>query len=348
MTRRHLLLALPALAAWPLAPSAFAQASRRQLRVRAFNHMTLRVSDVRRSLEFYQRMFGMPIQARQGTTVCLRIGAGPQFLALSEAGAAEPQIDHFCLTVEAFETKRVLDVLAEHGVTNEAATTAAGEALAPMRSRIRMRGPEAGGAQEGSAELYFGDPDGIRVQLQDPRYCGGAGSLGDVCGAPERSPTPGALAVRDLNHFTIAVSNPDRTNQFYQGLFGFGVQAMQAATPALGVGAGEQFLMFTGGAAGRGGAPPRPPRIDHACLNMENFNPSDVLKKLESVGIKPRGDSPGPPGPLVHYISMRMPNRGGAPGGTPELYFTDPDGLAIQLQDVRYCGGGGTLGEICV
>jgi hypothetical protein len=44
---------------------------------------------------------------------------------------------------------------------------------------------------------------------------------------------------------------------------------------------------------------------------------------------------------------MRMPNRGGAPEGTPELYFSDPDGLSIQLQDVSYCGGGGYLGEVC-
>jgi hypothetical protein len=29
--------------------------------------------------------------------------------------------------------------------------------------------------------LYFTDPDGIRVQLQDVKYCGGSGFLGDVC-----------------------------------------------------------------------------------------------------------------------------------------------------------------------
>jgi hypothetical protein len=42
-----------------------------------------------------------------------------------------------------------------------------------------------------------------------------------------------------------------------------------------------------------------------------------------------------------------MENRGGAKDGTPELYFTDPDGLLIQLQDTKYCGGAGSLGEIC-
>ena len=44
---------------------------------------------------------------------------------------------------------------------------------------------------------------------------------------------------------------------------------------------------------------------------------------------------------------MRMPDRDGAASGTPELYFTDPDGILIQLQDVSYCGGGGYLGDEC-
>ena len=78
---------------------------------------------------------------------------------------------------------------------------------------------------------------------------------------------------------------------------------------------------------------------------MDGFDPEKILKSLEEYGIKPRGNTPGPAGPLKSYVTMRMENRGGAPGGTPELYFTDPDGILIQLQDVKYCGGGGYLGE---
>ena len=81
---------------------------------------------------------------------------------------------------------------------------------------------------------------------------------------------------------------------------------------------------------------------------MAGFSPDEVIKALESYGIKPRGSVQGAPPPLVHYISMRMENRGGAKEGTPELYFTDPDGLLIQLQDVKYCGGAGILGDVCV
>ena len=44
---------------------------------------------------------------------------------------------------------------------------------------------------------------------------------------------------------------------------------------------------------------------------------------------------------------MRSEELGGAEGGTPELFFTDPDGIVIQLQDASYCGGAGRLGNVC-
>jgi hypothetical protein len=78
---------------------------------------------------------------------------------------------------------------------------------------------------------------------------------------------------------------------------------------------------------------------------MDDFDVDGVLAVLERHGISSREDSGA--GPMRHWISMRMPNRGGAPGGTPELYFSDPDGLSIQLQDNTYCGGGGYLGGEC-
>ena len=83
-------------------------------------------------------------------------------------------------------------------------------------------------------------------------------------------------------------------------------------------------------------------------MNMENFNPNAILKTLAEFGITERGTGGGAAGPLKSYITLRMPERGGAPGGTPELYFTDPDGLLPQLQDVSYCGGAGFLGNECI
>ena len=228
-----------------------------------------------------------------------------------------------------------------------------------MKVRVVTRG--------NTREMFVGDPAGIVFQLHDVSYCGGSGPLGNMC-QPEPSPKKGLLAVKDMSHFTVAAPSA----QFYPDVFGMPVQAMQATTPAYGVGPGVHFLMFTGGgggagraarqpgrrrrraarrrggapaAGGRGGGAPAVANIDHACMSLDNFVPETVTKALTDYGLKPGARSDGA---LVTYISLRMENRGGAPvTGTPELYFTDPDGLAIQLQDTKYCGGGGYLGDVC-
>ena len=304
--------------------------------VQAINHMTLSVSDPARSLEWYQGLFGMPIAARQAETVVLRVGGGPQFMALGGGASDNPRITHLCLAVDNFDDERIVRILGENGVA------ASGES-GPMQSRVRMRGEAFGGAPAGTPELYFGDPDGIVIQLQDSSYCGGAGLLGEGCLAtPEPAPSEGLLAVGEFNHFTLFVTDQQRSIQFYQGLFGMPVDTYQGALPVLRVGSGNQFLALAGAGGG-----PTGPIIHHASLTVDDFDPDRILAVLEGYGVTPRGDAQGPVGPLTSYVTMRMEDRGGAPGGTPELYFTDPDGILIQLQDARYCGGNGYLGEEC-
>jgi catechol 2,3-dioxygenase-like lactoylglutathione lyase family enzyme len=303
--------------------------------VQSLSHMTLTVSDRKRSLEFYQGLFGLPIQHHQDVSVGLRIGPGPQYISLSQGGPnAKPAIAHFCMTVKGFSVDGVTKALVDHGITK-------GDA-GPLRTWVRTRGPNAGGGSQGTPELYVGDPDGISVQLQDVTYCGGAGPLGNMCKPPEPAPTKGLLAIQDLSHFTLGVSDRERSIKFYQDLFGMPIQARQGVTTLLAVGSKRQFLAI----GGVNGTQPRG-NIGHGCFTMEGFNPDKVLKILSDYGVKPRGTAAGPPGPLVSYVSMRMENRGGAKEGTPELYFTDPDGILMQIQDVSYCGGSGYFGEVC-
>jgi catechol 2,3-dioxygenase-like lactoylglutathione lyase family enzyme len=328
ITRRHILRSLPAIVT---ASGVMAQPNKPIIRVRALNHMTLFVSDPKRSMEFYQGLFGMPVQARQGTpgSGLLRIGSGPQYIALAAAGAnRKPGIDHFCMTTEGFDAGQTLKILAAHGVTQS-------ETPGPLKAWTRMRGD--------TLEFHLGDPDGIVVQLQDLSYCGGTGALGNVCFAtPEPPPSKGLIAVRDLSHFTLSVSDANRSRAFYREVFGMRIQAYQGpASPVLGVGPGPQFLALGGGGA-------TTPGIAHACMTMEGFNSDKVLKTLADFGVKPRGAARGPAGPLVSYVNTRMEERGGAKGGTQELYFTDPDGIVMQLQDVSYCGGAGSLGQVCL
>jgi catechol 2,3-dioxygenase-like lactoylglutathione lyase family enzyme len=343
VSRRAMLGALPALAiasrhaiGGPQAPGS--------IPVERLHSFGLSVGDVNRSVEFYQGLFGMPIQARQGAAVWLQMGAGPQFISLRPLEPGEnPSITHMCYTTPGFDADGIMSSLLDHGFERIDSPTVDTPGIEnAMSAWIRTR--------RGTPELYFADANGLIVQLQDPRYCGGGGPLGDMC-TPTNAPSPGLIAIKDLSHFTVFGSTGG--NDFYQSLFGLGIQAYQGPTaPVLGVGDGIQFMMFAGGGGGgrgRGGgaATPTPANIHHACMNMDNFEVEAVQAALEEHGIQPREEGSNATPPLIHYISLRMPNRGGAEGGTPELYFTDPDGLLMQLQDTSYCGGGGYLGNAC-
>lgn len=372
--RRTFLMTLPAFAALRVSAQ---QPGASAFRTNGLSQFVLTVSDLKRSLEFYQGLFGMPIQARQGSTVLMRVGDGPRFVALRQAAAGEkPSISSLGFGIENFSIDGAMKILSAHGFSAAPANAAK---PGPRQVLVRTRGPNEGGSRDGSTrDMYAADPSGVVFQLHDTAYCGGSGPLGKTCGKAEPSPKPGLIAVKDLSHFTIAASDPN-TVQSYLDLFGFKPIAYQAATPGWQVGNGVHFLMFIGGGGptrpgfaagppgggppgggggpppGGGGGPPaggpppggpgRAAGIDHACLSMTGFDPAKVTQILESYGLKKQEGQAR--NPLVTYISLRMPNRGGAEGGTPELYFTDPDGLAIQLQDTTYCGGGGFLGELC-
>src|SRR5438105_15098215 len=120
LTRRQLLVSLPALgtlAVWPFKAVLAGQESA-PVPVRSLNHFGIAVRDPQRAIDFYQGLFGIPVQARMGTTTILRVGAGPQFLSIRPLeGNAVPSITHYCLGVEGFNVGRIIAALAAHGVT---------------------------------------------------------------------------------------------------------------------------------------------------------------------------------------------------------------------------------------
>jgi catechol 2,3-dioxygenase-like lactoylglutathione lyase family enzyme len=152
LSRRDLVLTLAALAAAP--PPVEAQNS--ALRPRTLNHVSLIVSDLDRSVAFYQRIFGLGVKSKQ--TGGVNLAVGDQFLGIYQAGAnASAQINHFCFGIEGFDPDRTVAALGASGVKGE--------------SRVR----------DGVAQVYCTDPDNLRVQLQDVSFCGGVGALGNEC-----------------------------------------------------------------------------------------------------------------------------------------------------------------------
>ena len=322
------------MAALMAAPRAFAQAA--GIKLSKLHCFEISVADIDASIGFYQDLFGMPVQARSAERTCLRIGDGPQFMGIRKTRDGEmPTITHLGYSVEDFQIERVLGALQAVGFERiEAPPPTAAGIDHTMKTWVSKRGD--------TEELFFADARGLVVQLSDPGYCGGSGIAGDICPAPAPVPS-GLMRLHDLNHFTAFVNDGAQANRYYQDTFGLSVQAYQGPqSPVTGIGDGHQFVMYAGPA--RDGMVPA--NIHHGCFNMHDFDVDTILATLTDYGLVARGEAPT--GPLMHYVSLRMPERGGAEGGTPELYFTDPDGILLQLQDVSYCGGGGYLGNECL
>lgn len=143
-----LLVAAPATQAAVAPPPAFGP-------IKQLNHVSIFVPNVQKSVEFYQGLFDMPVLTRQDPGVNLNAGSGFLGIYPTQQSATTGSINHLCLALENFDADAVLKVLLDRGV----------------KARIRLRGD--------TKELYLTDPDGISVQLQDVKYRGGVGPLGD-------------------------------------------------------------------------------------------------------------------------------------------------------------------------
>jgi len=131
LSRRQLIQGLAALAAATEA----ARGAGSTFKGIALNHIAIRVTNVQRSRDFYQKHFGMPVLHEEKADCFL--GLGKNFLTLFEN--QKPGLDHFCIAIEDFKAEAVMDQLNLQG-------------LKPRRP-------------SGTDRIYFPDPDEIEVQL---------------------------------------------------------------------------------------------------------------------------------------------------------------------------------------
>ena len=106
----------------------------------SINHVSIQVSDIKRSAEFYMRAFGLPKRVATNPS-SIRLGVGPSHLTLRQEKPSG-NVDHFCLGIDDFERESVIRDLKARGVTAE---------------------PDENGPQG----FHVKDPDGFRVQLGD-------------------------------------------------------------------------------------------------------------------------------------------------------------------------------------
>lgn len=149
LTRRELVAALAALmAAGKDAASAQTAAV---ARARTLNHVSLAVTDVERSAEWYGALLDLDVVSRPGNGG-INLGLRGGFLGLYEL-PSPGSVNHFCLGVDDYDPDRIAERLGQRGI----------EASVDRNPNNRT----AGGDQ-----LYFTDPDGTVVQLSANGYMG--------------------------------------------------------------------------------------------------------------------------------------------------------------------------------
>ncbi len=148
VTRRELLASVTALIADTASVSAQSDAAANG---RTLNHVSLAVSDVQRSAAFYSTLLDLKVVSRPSNGG-INLGLGTSFLGLYKL-ANPGTINHFCMGVDRYDAERIAARLDAEGI----------------RATID-RNPA--NRTSGGDQLYFTDPDGVRVQLSANGYQG--------------------------------------------------------------------------------------------------------------------------------------------------------------------------------
>jgi glyoxylase I family protein len=133
------------------------------IRIRAIDHIVLRVVDLDEMLRFYCEGLGCTVERRQDAIGLVQLRAGRSLIdvvpvggKLGMAGGAAPgkearNMDHFCVRVEPFDEGGIRKHLEAHGIK-------AGQ----IESRY--------GAEGEGPSLYLTDPEGNVVELKGPPF----------------------------------------------------------------------------------------------------------------------------------------------------------------------------------
>jgi glyoxylase I family protein len=125
--------------------------------VTGLDHVVLRVTDMNRSIEFYGKVLGCPIERRLESIGLVQLRAGTSMIDLVPCGEGErPEMskdgrnmDHYAIRVARMDVPAITAHLEAHGV-----------AVGPVQRRY--------GAEGYGSSLYITDPDGNTVELKGP------------------------------------------------------------------------------------------------------------------------------------------------------------------------------------
>ena len=116
LTRRDLVQGLTTLAA--ASGAASAQAQDAAIKGAKIDHVSIQVTDLPRSIAFYQKMFGLTILSEDKPNEIVRLGAGKVLVSLHHKSPTG-LVDHFAIGVEKFDKDLVTRELKARGASPE-------------------------------------------------------------------------------------------------------------------------------------------------------------------------------------------------------------------------------------
>jgi catechol 2,3-dioxygenase-like lactoylglutathione lyase family enzyme len=118
LTRRQLIQGLAMLTAASGAP-ALAQSQEGGLKGAKIDHVSIQVTDLPRSIAFYQTMFGFTILSEDKPNEIVRLGAGGKVLVSLHHKNPTGIVDHFAIGVEKFNREAATQELKRRGANPE-------------------------------------------------------------------------------------------------------------------------------------------------------------------------------------------------------------------------------------
>lgn len=132
---------------------------------------------------------------------------------------------------------------------------------------------------------------------------------------------PNPIAIRQLDHVVLRVTDFDRAIAFYRDVIGCAVEWRRDEMGLAHMRAGSSQIDIVGidGELGRRGGPAAGEKgrnMDHFALTLAAFDEAAIRSHLEQHGVD---------------CGEAVP-RFGAEGNGPSLYITDPDGNTVELK----------------
>lgn len=136
LTRRELIRSLAMLTA-ASGTAAGAELQQAGFKAARIDHVSVQVNDLARSVDFYQKLFGLSVVSQDKTNEIIRLGITKPLVSLHHKRPTAI-VDHFAIAVDPFNKESVTRDLKQHGVNPE---------------------------ENIDAGFHVKDPDGVSVQI---------------------------------------------------------------------------------------------------------------------------------------------------------------------------------------